>query len=406
MQRKRRDTVQRFMSQFPKTVYRVSAAEAAAPWDIGYSVRPHESHAPNGFVSWAIETRSVLGGIEIMNVAVIGTGAIAWKHAQAYQNIGYSVVACTDRTEAKGRKFAHAFGAEFVSTPEELSRRADVDCLDVCTFPGYRLNAVELGAKHGKHVLVEKPMAVDLGTATKMVALARSASIQLGVVSQHRFDNSTLFLKRALAAGRLGKILQADAYVKWHRTDEYYARPVKGSWAAEGGGALISQAIHQVDVLLHLIGAVDEVFGYWHLGATHKIESEDLVCAVMRYASGATGVIQAATALWPGYPERIEIHGTKGSAMVTGDQLTAWDVQDDSGEPAPISQQAKSGASDPMAISLTPFERQLADFGEACKAGKPPSSSGLDGYRALQLVRSIYDSCRDENKVKIFPVEL
>ena len=224
------------------------------------------------------------------------------------------------------------------------------------------------------------------------------------MVSQHRFDDSTLFLKRAIAAGRLGRILQADAYVKWYRTDEYYARPVKGSWSGEGGGALISQAIHQVDVLLYLIGAVDEVFGYWHLGATHKIESEDLVSAVLHCSSGATGVIQAATALWPGYPERIEIHGTKGSAIVTGDQLTTWDVRDDSGEPGPISWQGKSGASDPMAISLTPFERQLADFGEACKTGRMPASSGVDGYRALQLVRSIYDSCAEGRKVQIAPV--
>ncbi len=246
-------------------------------------------------------------------------------------------------------------------------------------------------------------MAVDLETAAHMIAIARAAGIQLGVVSQHRFDDSTLFLKRALSAGRLGKILQADAYVKWHRSAEYYARPVKGSWAGEGGGALINQAIHQVDVLLHLVGAVDEVFGYWHLGALHKIESEDIVSAVLHYASGATGVIQAATAIWPGYPERIEIHGTKGSAIMTGDQLTTWDVQDDSGEPAPVSQPAKSGASDPMAISLTPFERQLADFGEACEAGRPPSSSGAEGYRALQLVRSIYKSCSERKRIAIVP---
>jgi predicted dehydrogenase len=123
----------------------------------------------------------------------------------------------------------------------------------------------------------------------------------------------------------------------------------------------------------------------------------------MRYACGATGVIQAATALWPGYPERYEIHGTKGSAIVTGDQLTTWDVQDDSGEPAPIAQQAKSGASDPMAISLTPFERQLADFGEACKTGNPAASSGIEGYRALQLVRGIYDSCSEGRKIQIDP---
>jgi predicted dehydrogenase len=341
-----------------------------------------------------------------MNVGIIGTGAIAWKHAQAYRNIGYRIAACTDRTEEKGRKFAAAWNAEFAVTPEQLSRRADVDFLDLCTFPGYRLPVVELGAKYGKHVLVQKPMAVDLETAAPMIAVARAAGIQLGVVSQHRFDDSTLFLKRALAAGRLGTILQADAYVKWYRTDEYYARPVKGSWAGEGGGALISQAIHQVDVLLSLIGAVDEVFGYWRLGAMRKIESEDLVCAVMHYSSGALGVIQASTALWPGYSERIEIHGTKGSAIVTGDQLTTWDVQDDDGEPPPLSLAAKSGASDPMAISLTPFERQLADFGEACKAGRAPESSGIEGYRALQLVRSIYTSCAEGRKVKIPSVEL
>jgi UDP-N-acetyl-2-amino-2-deoxyglucuronate dehydrogenase len=336
-----------------------------------------------------------------MNVGVVGTGAIAWKHAQAYKNIGYKVTACTNSNQEKGRKFAEAWGAEFVATPEELSRRADVDFLDVCTFPGYRLAAVELGAKYGKHVLVQKPIAVDLEAAAKMIAAAREGKIQLGVVSQHRFDDSTLFLEKAIAAGRLGRILQADAYVKWHRTDEYYARPVKGSWAGEGGGALISQAIHQVDVLLHLTGAVSEVFGYWHLGATHKIESEDLVCAVMKYKSGATGVFQAATALWPGYPERIEIHGTKGSAIVTGDQLTTWDVKDDGGEPAPVTSQAKSGASDPMAISLTPFERQLKDFGEACKTGRASSSSGAEGYRALQLVRAIYEACREGRIVKV-----
>jgi len=339
-----------------------------------------------------------------MKVGIIGTGAIAWKHAQAYRNIGYQITVCTDRTAEKGRKFADETGAEYVTTPEELCAHPLVDFVDVCTFPAYRLGAVELCARHGKHVLVQKPMAIDLDTAAKMIETAKAAGIQLGVVSQHRWDDSVLFLKRALTAGRLGRILQADAYVKWYRTDEYYARPIKGSWEVEGGGALISQAIHQVDLLLHLIGAVDEVFGYWQLGAAHKIESEDCVCAVLRYASGATGVIQAATALWPGYPERVEIHGTKGSAIVTGDQLTTWDVQDDVGEPAPLAQLAKSGASDPMAISTVPFERQLAEFGEACTAGRTPACSGVDGYRALELVRSIYISCFEGQRVRTRPL--
>jgi predicted dehydrogenase len=336
-----------------------------------------------------------------MKVAIIGTGAVAGKHAQACKNIGYKLTACTDRTAEKGRSFAAKWSTEFVETPEDLARRADVDCLDVCTFPAYRLEAVELGAKYGKHVLVEKPMAVDLAHAAQMVAVARNAGIQLGVVSQHRFEDSIMFLKRAIAAGRLGRILQADAYVKWYRPAEYYARPVKGSWAGEGGGALISQAIHQVDMLLYLVGPVAEVFAYWQLGALQKIESEDVLCAVTRYANGATGVVQAATALWPGYPERIEIHGTKGSAIITGDQLTTWDVKDDEGEPAPIAREAKSGASDSMAISPAPFERTFLDFDEACKTGRTPNSSGVEGYRALQLVTAIYESCRSGRPVKL-----
>jgi predicted dehydrogenase len=340
-----------------------------------------------------------------MRVGIVGTGAVAWKHAEAYKNIGYQLRACTNTTAARGRKFADATGAELLETVDELCRHPEIDIVDVCTFPAYRLPVVELCARNGKHVLVQKPMAIDLETAGQMIVLARDAGIQLGVVSQHRFDDSVLFLKRAIAEGRLGRILQADAYVKWWRSTEYYARPIKGSWAVEGGGALISQAIHQVDLLLHLVGTVDEVFGYWKLGGVHSIESEDLLSAVLHYSSGALGVIQASTSLWPGYPERLEIHGTKGTAIVTGDQLTAWDVQDDTGDPAPIGRQAASGASIPMAISVVPFERQLSDFGEACKAGRPSACSGLDGFRALQLVKSIYTSCAEARKVEIAPAK-
>ena len=225
----------------------------------------------------------------------------------------------------------------------------------------------------------------------------------MGVVSQHRFDDSTLFLYRAIQQGRLGRILEADAYVKWYRLAEYYSRPIKGSWDGEGGGALINQAIHQVDLLLHLVGPVSRVFGEWQLGATHRIESEDIVNALLKYSNGATGVIQASTAFWPGYPERIEIHGTKGSAIVTGDKLTTWDVIDDAGEPAPLASQFASGASDPRAISVEPFERQFLDFAEACEKGRAPLCSGEDGYRALELVLGVYESCRTGQAAAIGP---
>ena len=340
---------------------------------------------------------------EYMRVGIVGTGAIAWKHAQAYKNIGYRITACMDTSAERGHRFAEMASAEFVATAEQLCRHPEVDYIDLCTLPNYRLPVVELCAKNGKHVLVQKPMAIDLETARQMIVLARDAGIRLGVVSQHRFDDSVLFLKKAIGEGRLGRILEADAYVKWYRSAAYYEPPVKGSWAGEGGGALINQAIHQVDLLLHLIGAVDEVDARWQLGALHRIESEDSLNALLHYSSGALGVIQAATSFWPGYPERLEIHGTKGSAIVTGDQLTAWDVQDDSGEAAPVTRQAASGASDPMAISVVSIERQLSDFGEACRAGRLPACSGLDGFRALQLVRSIYTSCVEAKKVEIKP---
>jgi predicted dehydrogenase len=201
--------------------------------------------------------------------------------------------------------------------------------------------------------------------------------------------------------GRLGRVLQADAYVKWDRSAAYYARPGKGTWDVEGGGALINQAIHQVDILLFLAGAVTEVFGAWQIGAVHAIESEDVISAVLRYASGATGVIQASTAFWPGYSERVEIHGTKGTAIITGDKLTSWDVQDDAGEPAPVARIISSGSSDPMAISLESFERQFQDFGEAIRTGRQPCSSGEEGYRALELVMSVYQSCREGRRVSL-----
>ena len=333
-----------------------------------------------------------------MRVGIIGTGAIAHKHAQAYRNIGYTLVACAASTAERAKKFADQYGCAAAGRWEDVCG-ADLDYVDVCTFPDFRLPVVELCAKYKKHVQVQKPIAANTRTAWRMVEAARDSGILLNVVSQHRFDDSSQFLKRALS--RLGRLLQADAYVKWYRPPEYYARPVKGSWATEGGGALINQAIHQVDLLLWLAGPVERVTGEWQLGALHRIESEDAVSAVIRYSSGATGVIQAATAFRPGYPERLEFHGTRGTAIISGDQLTAWDVENDSGEAPRLAQPVASGASNPLAISLAPFEKQFLDFGDAIRNGRQPLVSGEEGYRALEVVSAIYRSCREGVTVRI-----
>ncbi len=340
-----------------------------------------------------------------MRVGILGTGAIANKHAQAYRNIGYHLIACSNQTETRGREFAARWNCEFVSDYRELCRYPNLDFMDVCTFPDFRLEPVAICAAIHRHVQVQKPLATTLETARQIITIAREAGILLGVASQHRFDDSTIFLKRALPAGRLGKLLQADAYVKWYRSEEYYSRPIKGSWHTEGGGALINQAVHQVDVLLYLMGAIKAVQGVWQLGARHRIESEDVVNALLEYRSGATGVIQASTAFWPGYPERIEIHGTKGTAVLSGDQLTAWDVLDDQeankADPAPVAQSIASGSSDPMAISLLSFERQFLDFGNAIQNHHDPLITGEEGYRALEAVLGIYTACREGRRVEL-----
>jgi UDP-N-acetyl-2-amino-2-deoxyglucuronate dehydrogenase len=334
-----------------------------------------------------------------MRVGLIGTGAIAQKHAQAYKNIGFELLICSNRNVEAGEAFAARNGAAFAQAFEDVCRHPDVDFVDLCTLPEMRLPVVEACARSGKHIQVQKPVAADLATARKMIDAAKRAGILLNVVSQHRFDDSSIFLSEAIRAGRLGSLLQCDCYVKWHRPPQYYARPGKGTWKSEGGGALINQGIHQVDLLRWFAGAVREVSGVWQLGALHRIEAEDVVSAVVSYASGATGVIQASTVFWPGYPERVELHGTKGSAIITGDRLTSWDVMQDYGPPPPLNPVIQSGSSDPMAISLQPFERQFLDFAAAIKSGYEPSVSGEDGYRTLEIVDAVYRSCRTRQPV-------
>jgi UDP-N-acetyl-2-amino-2-deoxyglucuronate dehydrogenase len=332
---------------------------------------------------------------------MIGTGAISHKHAAAYKNIGFRMTVCTDVNETYGRKFAEQYGCRFVPTYEEVCRDNDVDYVDVCTFPDFRLQPLKICAQSGKHIQVQKPIATTTAVAREMIDTARKAGIVLGVVSQHRFDDSSQFVYRAIQDGRLGKLLQCDCYVKWWRSAEYYSRPIKGSWAVEGGGALINQAIHQIDILRWLAGPVSTVTANWRLGAVHKIESEDVINAMLTFGSGALGIVQASTAFWPGYPERIELHGSKGSAIFTGDKLTAWDVQNDSGDPPPLASAVASGASDPMAISLEPFERQFRDFARAIEGKSKPLVGGEEGLWALEIVEAAYQSSRSGERVKL-----
>lgn len=337
-----------------------------------------------------------------MRVGLVGTGAISHKHGDSYREIGYQLVACSNRGRDKGERFAAKYGCEFVPRVRDLCARPDIDYVDVCTFPDSHVQICRWAAESGKHVLLQKPMALTLEECRTMIALCRAAGVRLGVVSQHRFDECAVFLKAALEAGRLGRLLQLDGYVKWHRPQAYYDPPGKGTWAVEGGGALINQGIHTADVMQYLAGPVRRVFAHWQLGATHAMEAEDLINAVLVYDTGAGGVLQAATSAWPGYPERIEIHGSKGTAVITGDQLTAWDVDGDPGDDAPLSAGVDSGAADPMAISIENLKSQFLEFGNAVSHGREPSVSGSEGLAALRLVLGVYRSAREGAAVDLF----
>ena len=337
-----------------------------------------------------------------MKVGLIGTGAIAHKHAEAYAELGYELVAVSNRGEEKGRAYAEQYGAEFVADWQALVGRADLDYVDVCTFPDSHLAIVQECAARGRAVLLQKPMDITLEACRKMIRLAKDADICLGVVSQHRFDDSTIFLKKALEDGRLGRLLQADGYTKWHRPQSYYDRSGKGTWAVEGGGALINQGIHTLDVLMYLAGRTKTIAANWHLAAAHEMEAEDVVNALLTFESGATGVIQAATAFWPGYSERIELHGTKGSATIEGDKLVRWDVQDDPGDDAPLQGASDaSGASDPMAIPIENLKRNFANFGQAVVTGSRPLIDGQEGLAALELVLGVYEAARSGEVVHL-----
>ena len=336
-----------------------------------------------------------------MKVGLIGTGAIAHKHGDSYREIGYDLVAVSDKFVERAEDFGRTYGAEAVPDWRDLVKR-DLDYVDVCTFPDSHLEIVEACAAAGRNVLLQKPMDLKLDNCRIMIELAQKANVRLGVVSQHRFDESTIFLRKAIDDGRLGRIIEADGYVKWHRPQSYYDKPGKGSWQMEGGGALINQGIHTVDVLLYLAGRVDSIVANWQLAAAHKMEAEDVVNALLTYASGATGVLQASTAFWPGFTERIEIHGTKGSAIITGDRLTTWAVEGDPGDDAPVSSASDdSGASDPMAIPIENLKRQFQDFGSAVQQGRPPLVDGEEGFRALQIVLGVYDAARSGQVVRL-----
>ncbi len=345
---------------------------------------------------------------KVYGVAVIGAGNIAAAHVHAVKaQSGARLTGVASRTSAKATALADRLGVRAYGSVEQAVSDPVVDVVAVCTPSGSHLEVAELAIRAGKHVVVEKPLEVTVDRARRVVNAADEAGVVLATIFMSRFADANAYVKRAVDEGRLGRLVQGDAYVKWYRDQAYYDSGAwRGTKALDGGGALMNQAIHQVDLLLWVMGPVAEVFAYADTLTHDTIEVEDTLVAVLRFANGALGSVSAATSLWPGRPKALHVHGEDGAAIVEDDVLVDWRTRTGGDEEraavlAEFGGLATGGAADPTAISYENHARQYADLLAALEQGRKPVVDGREGLRSVELIEAIYRSIAERAPVKL-----
>ena len=332
---------------------------------------------------------------------------IADFHAQALAQVdGARLVAVATRNAEKGRAFASRHGVLYAGgSIEDLIARPDIQVVCITTSAGAHLEPALAAVRAGKHLVVEKPLEITVERTDALLAAAQAAGVRVAAIFQSRFGDGARMVKGAVAAGRLGRLVLASAAVKWHRTAEYYSG-TRGRQSVDGGGALLNQAIHAVDLLQWLAGMPEEVF-CWSTRRVHLgIETEDTASATLRFPQGALGTIEATTAAWPGWQRRIELCGEHGSIALEDDHITRWDFRSPQPEDEAIrragdSAALGSGASAPQAISVTGHQRQLQDFVDALRTGGPPVVDGAEARKAVALVCALYASAAGGKPVRL-----
>jgi UDP-N-acetyl-2-amino-2-deoxyglucuronate dehydrogenase len=358
-----------------------------------------------------------------LRFAVVGAGVIGEHHARVVSELGDAeLVAVVDRTEGKARKLAERYDADPMVRLDDALARADVDGIAVCTPSGIHAEQAAAALEAGKHVIVEKPVDVSLRAAERLAeAEARSPALAT-VISQHRFDPSSLAVHEAVSAGRLGVVTSGVATVSWWRSQAYYdSGGWRGTWNLDGGGSLMNQSIHTLDLLVWMLGRPVEVTGQTARLAHTDIEVEDTAVATVRFEGGALGVVHATTAAYPGLTARLQVHGSHGSAVIDDDRLTYFHAQRvDPGFEAPsygaraagnqVSLLPEAGdgtgptaGSDPGALSDA-HRRQYVDFIEAIRSGRTPSVTVVDACTTLAVVLAIYRSAAQGRPVPVSPV--
>ena len=332
---------------------------------------------------------------------------IADFHAQAIAHTkGGKLVGVATRNPDNARAFAQKHHLKFTTTNvEELVTRPDIDVVCITTPSGAHLEPALAAVRAGKHVVVEKPIEITTERADELLRAADAAGVKVSPIFQARFGEGARTIKAAVEAGRFGRLVLASAYVKWHRSVAYYSG-WKGSLKLDGGGALINQAIHGIDLLQWLAGMPSEVFCWTARRVYQHIEAEDTATAALKYPGGALGAIEASTALWPGWQRRIEICGESGSAMLEDDHVSHWQFRDEQpGDDAirakKIDAKMRSGASEPGAISFEGHRRQIQDLIDAVREKRPLAIDGHEARKAVALIRALYTSAELGTPVRL-----
>jgi predicted dehydrogenase len=337
-----------------------------------------------------------------IRLGLIGGGNISETHARAAMAIpGVEVSAVYGSSSTKVARLCGECGATPYSDFEQFLGHKPMEFVAIGSPSGLHAEQGIAAARRGLHVLTEKPLEITTGKGRELIAAANEAGVKLGVFFQDRFKPDIIQVKKWVDAQVLGKPILADARVKWFRPPSYYGDSRwRGTLALDGGGALINQAIHTVDLLLWLFGDVASVQAEKRT-ALHKIEAEDTLVALLEFANGAMGVLQAATSAYPGYPRRVELTGSEGTVIIEHDGLVAADLRNKPSELQSMGDDRNSSANSAAVSDVRGHRAVIEDFIEAIRTNREPRCNGAEGLRSVALVEKIYEACRSGKRVEV-----
>jgi len=335
-----------------------------------------------------------------VHIGLIGGGNITETHAQAARAIpGAAIAAIYGTNEDKVARICREHGGKPYRDFEAFLSHRPMEMVVIGSPSGLHATQGIAAAKHGLHVLTEKPIDVSTQRAEALIEAAKQSRVKLGVIFQDRLKPQIRQLKQWIDAGVLGKPILVDARVKWYRPPEYYSGSKwRGTLALDGGGALINQGVHTIDLLLWLLGDVIRVHARTAT-LRHSIEAEDTAVAKLEFASGALGVFHATTAAYPGYPRRIEITGTRGTVILEHDRIVATDlIAHDLKYDVSSAADENRSASSAVVSDFRGHQAIFEDFINAVANNSAPICDGVEGRRSIALIEAIYRASRDSDR--------